>query len=104
MNDLKQEKKDGYDYPDHEHKVVLDEQYYAKLLELQQVDFALVELTLYLDTHPQDLKALQQYNYLAQQRQTIAHQFELQYGPLLQFRSFSRYPWQWSEAPWPWQV
>ncbi|QAY65092.1 spore coat protein CotJB [Paenibacillus protaetiae] len=82
----------------------LDEQFYARLLELQQVDFALVELTLYLDTHPQDMAALQQYNYLVQQRQHIAAQYEQLYGPLLQFQSFSRYPWQWAESPWPWQV
>nr|WP_050794372.1 spore coat protein CotJB [Paenibacillus curdlanolyticus] len=83
----------------------LDEHYYHKLLELQQLDFALVELTLYLDTHPNDLQALQQFNQLAQQRQQVAFQFEMKYGPLLQFgHSFSRFPWQWSESPWPWQV
>lgn len=83
----------------------LDEQYYRKLEELQQLDFALVELTLYLDTHPNDLHALQQFNQLAQQRQQCAFQFEMQYGPLLQYgHSYSRFPWQWSESPWPWQV
>lgn len=100
-NELNEEKKGEIPAP---HKTVLDEQYYAKLLELQQVDFALVELTLYLDTHPHDLQALQQYNFLAQQRQGIALQFEIAYGPLLQFHSFSRFPWQWAESPWPWQV
>ncbi|MBW7477078.1 spore coat protein CotJB [Paenibacillus oenotherae] len=83
----------------------LDANYYSKLLELQQLDFALVELTLYLDTHPNDLQAIQQFNQLAQQRQQCAHQFEMQYGPLLQFgHSYSKYPWQWIETPWPWQV
>jgi spore coat protein JB len=83
----------------------LDEQYYAKLEGLQQLDFALVELTLYLDTHPNDLHALQQFNQLAQQRQQAAYQFEMQYGPLMQYgHSYSRFPWQWTESPWPWQV
>lgn len=83
----------------------LDEQYYRRLRELQEVDFALVELSLYLDTHPSDQQALQQFNQLAQQRQKLAKQFELEYGPLMQFgHSFSRYPWQWVETPWPWQV
>ncbi|MFD0868815.1 spore coat protein CotJB [Paenibacillus residui] len=83
----------------------LDEQYYRRLRELQEVDFALVELSLYLDTHPGDQQALQQFNQLAQQRQKLAKQFELEYGPLMQFgHSFSRYPWQWVESPWPWQV
>jgi len=83
----------------------LDEHYYRRLEELQQLDFALVELTLYLDTHPGDMQALQQFNQLAQQRQQVAFQFEMSYGPLLQFgHSYSKYPWQWAETPWPWQV
>lgn len=83
----------------------LGDQYYKRLLELQEVDFALVELTLYLDTHPTDSNALQQFNQLAHTRQQIAHRFEQDYGPLLQFgHSFSRFPWQWIETPWPWQV
>lgn len=85
--------------------IVLDNRYYEQLEALQQLDFALVELTLFLDTHPNDLPALQQFNQLAQQRQQCAHQFEQQYGPLLQFgHSYSKFPWQWSQAPWPWQV
>ncbi|WP_230986524.1 spore coat protein CotJB [Cohnella fermenti] len=73
--------------------------------QLQIVDFALVELTLYLDTHPADMQAIQQFNQLAQRRGQLAHAFEMQYGPLLQYgHSFTKYPWQWIETPWPWQV
>jgi spore coat protein JB len=86
-------------------KPTVSDQYYRQLEELQQVDFALVELNLYLDTHPNDVQALQQFNQLVQQRQQLAYQFETQFGPLLGFgHSFSRFPWQWKETPWPWQV
>ncbi|MFC5402151.1 spore coat protein CotJB [Cohnella soli] len=79
--------------------------YDLDLLELQRVDFALVELTLYLDTHPTDMQAVQQFNQLAQRRQQLAAEFEMKYGPLMQFgHSFTRYPWRWAESPWPWQV
>jgi spore coat protein JB len=82
-----------------------DDSYRAILLELQKVDFALVELTLYLDTHPTDMQAVQQFNQLAQRRQQIAGELEMKYGPLMQFgHSFTRFPWQWAESPWPWQV
>ncbi len=81
------------------------EAYCRDLFELQKTDFALVELTLYLDTHPTDMQAVQQFNQLSQIRRQIAHDFELKYGPLLQFgHSFSRFPWQWNDTPWPWQV
>lgn len=83
----------------------LDERYYQMLEQLQTLDFALVELSLYLDTHPTDANALKQFNQLAQERMQCAYQFEQAYGPLMQFgHSFSKYPWQWVESPWPWQV
>lgn len=83
----------------------LDEEYYQRLHELQSVDFVLVELQLFLDTHPQDMQALQQFNHYAHVRKKLVSEFEVRYGPLLQFgNSTSEFPWQWIEAPWPWQV
>ncbi|MFC5700586.1 spore coat protein CotJB [Cohnella faecalis] len=82
-----------------------NEAYRKELEELQKVDFALVELTLYLDNHPTDMQSIQQFNQLAQLRGQLAYAFEMKYGPLMQYgHSFSRYPWQWIESPWPWQV
>ncbi|RJX40920.1 spore coat protein CotJB [Paenibacillus pinisoli] len=84
---------------------VLDEAYYKQLHDLQAVDFVLVELNLYLDTHPGDEAAIAQFNQFAELRKRIAEQFEAQYGPLMNFgHSLSKSPWQWKEAPWPWQV
>jgi spore coat protein JB len=86
-------------------KPTIDANYYKLLRELQEIDFVLVELTLYLDTHPEDATALKQYNKFALKRQGVAVEYEKRYGPLLHFgHSYSRYPWQWSESPWPWQV
>lgn len=86
-------------------KTVLDEQYYQLLRQLQEIDFVLVELNLYLDTHPDDADALRQYNQFALQRQEVAVEFEKRYGPLMHFgHSYSRYPFQWKDVPWPWQV
>jgi len=86
-------------------KTVLDNEYYRRLHELQSIDFVLVELQLYLDTHPHDMRALEQFNHYAQVRKGLMRDFEASYGPLQQFgNSFSGYPWQWNDAPWPWQV
>ena len=80
-------------------------EYYALLEQLQAVDFVLVELTLYLDTHPDDYGAIQQFNQCALERKKIAKEYETKYGPLLQYgHSYSNYPWDWDDAPWPWQV
>ncbi|RAV22243.1 spore coat protein CotJB [Paenibacillus contaminans] len=83
----------------------LSDDYYRCLLELQTVDFVLVELTLYLDTHPGDEQAVRQFNENAKRRAQLAYQFESKFGPLMQFgHSFSGFPWNWPQTPWPWQV
>lgn len=83
----------------------VDQAYDRMLNELQEIDFVLLELHLYLDTHPDDKQALIQYNQCAQRRRQLAEQFEQKYGPLLPFgHSYSKYPWQWNHTPWPWQV
>ncbi|MFK7695965.1 spore coat protein CotJB [Paenibacillus sp. HJGM_3] len=84
---------------------MLDAAYYELLHRLQAADFVLVELTLYLDTHPDDRQAVEQFNQYAQYRAQLAAEYERTYGPLLQFgHSYSRYPWDWKNSPWPWQV
>lgn len=79
--------------------------YYELLEEIQAVDFVLVELNLYLNTHPGDHKAINQYNECAQKSMALKNKFQSMFGPLTHFgHSFSTYPWTWDEAPWPWQV
>ncbi|GAA4711812.1 spore coat protein CotJB [Brevibacillus fulvus] len=83
----------------------VDERYYQLLEQLQAVDFVLVELNLYLDTHNDDVDALNQFNYYVQERWKIAREIESSYGPLQGFgNSASGFPWQWDDTPWPWQV
>jgi spore coat protein JB len=78
---------------------------YELMEKIQMVDFALVELTLYLDTHPQDTQAIQQFNQLAVESRELKNAYEQQFGPLRQFGgSFSGYPWNWGDSPWPWQL
>lgn len=80
-------------------------EYYQLMEQLQAVDFVLVELTLYLDTHNDDQEAINQFNHYARERKRIKKLFESQFGPLQQFgNSYSGYPWNWDDAPWPWQV
>ncbi|MVP00857.1 spore coat protein CotJB [Paenibacillus lutrae] len=86
--------------------IQLDENYYRMLTDLQAADFVLVELTLYLDTHPTDRAALQQFNDFSMKRQKLAYEFQLAYGPLTQFGQSGppQNSWRWAQDPWPWQV
>lgn len=82
---------------------VVDVKQKELLRKLQEIDFVLVELNLYLDTHPSDEDALIQFNELALERDGIRVKYEEKYGPLMNFgHSFNRYPKGWSEGPWPW--
>ena len=86
-------------------KQQLPDEYYQLLEEIQAHDFALVELTLYLDTHPKDLEAMQQFNDLAHQSKLLKQKFEKKFGPLQQYgNSYTDANWSWGTTPWPWQI
>lgn len=76
----------------------------ALLLQIKNVEFAALELQLYLDTHPCDQRALMDFNYYSQQLLMLKQQYEMNYGPLLNFGfSPNPYGWQWIDSPWPWE-
>ena len=80
-------------------------EYYQLLEQLQAIDFVLVDLTLYLDTHNHDAEAIKQFNDCAKERKQLMKLMESKFGPMQQFgNSYSGYPWNWDDSPWPWQV
>jgi spore coat protein JB len=75
------------------------------LTNIMQIEFAAVELNLYLDTHPTDRRALDDYNAVTRQLRDLKNQYQRVYGPLVNFgHSPSQAPWRWVEEPWPWEV
>ena len=83
----------------------LPPEYYEMLEEIQAIDFVIVELNLYLNTHPDDHEAIRQFNDFTEKSMLLKIEFEKKFGPLMNFgRSFSNYPFNWGDTPWPWQV
>lgn len=83
----------------------IDAEYYRQLEQIQAADFVLVELSLYLNTHPHDEDALKQFNQYFGYSRHLKRQFESSYGPLLQYgNSPAGEDWDWGKGPWPWQV
>lgn len=72
------------------------------LRQITAVNFVLVDLHLYLNTHPNDREALAKYNSLAMQSRMLRENYEGCFGPL-SYGSCSAYPWQWINEPWPWE-
>lgn len=73
------------------------------LRRLSALDFYIIDLHLYLNTHPDDGEAIEKYNAVVMEARALREEFERAYGPLLFYNSTSGYPWQWIENPWPWQ-
>lgn len=74
------------------------------LLEIQQVDFLLVDLQLYLDNHPDCAAALKDFNSFSAISGELKERFHCHYGPIINFGyQDSEYPWQWIDEPWPWE-
>ncbi|RPK09584.1 spore coat protein CotJB [Priestia endophytica] len=83
----------------------LPPEYYQELKEIQAIDFVLVELTLYLDTHPSDQQALLQFNECAKYAKKLKRSFETKFGPIQQYgNSYTDAKWSWGTMPWPWQI
>lgn len=73
------------------------------LKQLQRFNFAIIELALYLDTHPDcpcGLKAYQDYKLSFQEILSI---YETKYGPITIYNMENEDYWTWSQGPWPWQ-
>ncbi len=75
------------------------------VLQIQQLGFMLVELNLFLDTHPSDSMALGQYNALHSQYHMLMEEHNMKYGPLMGFGHApgGKDSFQWIDAPWPWE-
>ena len=71
---------------------------------LQQIrcyDFVINELALYLDTHPEDEKALCLHRKYAREAKDLKDKYQKVYGPLT--INFPCNKWRWLEEPWPWE-
>ncbi len=75
------------------------------LKKLMAIEFKCIDLNLYLDTHPKDVRALEEYNLASNELLKLKKEYEARYGPLIHF-GFSPSPrsWRWIDDPWPWEI
>lgn len=70
---------------------------------LQQLEFAIDEVVLYLDAYPECSKALDYYHRLIDERNQIVTVINTQCGPMTHLDNVSTDTWQWINGPWPWK-
>ena len=69
--------------------------------QIKSLDFAIIELGLYLDTHPDDQRALCMHREYCKQAKDLKDKYQKMYGPLTIFYPCNK--WRWLEQPWPWE-
>lgn len=73
------------------------------LRRLSALDFAIWELHIFLNTHPNNTQALKQYNDYNEKRMVLQEEYEQKFGPLpFECRSDEQ-KWTWVNSPWPWE-
>ena len=71
--------------------------------QIATVDFAIVELNLYLDTHPSDQEVNSKLNDYKKQSEELRNRYQEMYGPLTSETAEDK-RWGWSADPWPWNL
>lgn len=66
-------------------------------------DFALVELNLYLDTHPRDTEAHRKLVEYEKKSMELRKKYESEYGPIT-FTDSPDNRMKWIKNPWPWDL
>ncbi len=83
--------------------VVKNNGYKKMLYEIMKLQFALVDNTLYLDTHPNDQQALLHHNMMHAQLKMKIQEYENMYGPMTIYGEGNGC-WNWIKSPWPWEI
>ena len=73
------------------------------LSEVQVLAFAVQELALYLDTHPEDMEALELYRQYQELYQKCAQAYQADRRPLNHTTPGQGDEYAWLDDPWPWE-
>ncbi|MDD4334083.1 MAG: spore coat protein CotJB [Desulfotomaculaceae bacterium] len=75
------------------------------LREIQELEFAAIELNLFLDTHPQERAALRDFYAVRNKLVEAVRRYEEIYGPLTVTGCTPKtQQWPWIKGPWPWDI
>lgn len=71
--------------------------------KIMEYGFAITDLTLYLDTHPDDRESLSTYASLRDTYNGLTNEYARRFGPLTSNQVTSDNYWTWISEAWPWE-
>jgi len=74
------------------------------LKALQALQFSAFDFNLYLDTHPNDQRALAEYSKLQREAQCAGNAYNKSFSPLMAEDNINQPCWKWALEPWPWDI
>lgn len=72
--------------------------------ELMAIDFVADELSLYLDTHPEDREAFEMYQTVLALSKEAHEKVAESCGPIVKSDMLGMSRYAWLDAPWPWEM
>lgn len=85
--------------------MTVDASWRDMLLRIMELEFICLELNLFLDTHPQDERALMDFKAASEDLMCAKDEFEAAHYPLLNYGlGHVSNGWNWICDPWPWEV
>ena len=72
------------------------------LAELQALEFVVLELGIYLDTHKDDAEAFSMFKQFSAMEKAAKAAYESKYGPITKETAATGDSYQWLSDPWPW--
>jgi spore coat protein JB len=75
------------------------------LWKVQAYEFAIVEVGLFLDTHPNDQIALSYFKQYRDMKHKAVSDFTKKFGPItMDHMDNDLSSWKWIQNPWPWEI
>ena len=76
----------------------------AMLKRVQEAEFVLADLNLFLNTHPENQMALEMFRRYQAIHEKAAAEYEALFGPLTAGSADTTQSWGWVQTPWPWEM
>lgn len=76
----------------------------AMMLQIQELCFALIDMNLYLDIHPNDECIINKFVNTSREKEKLVKEYEKKYGPIsITGEGFDKVPWAWNSVKSPWE-